>query len=89
MVNGTLGRKLKGTILIAGGILLATPFPVPLPFNNTMPAIGVLIACIGELEEDGLMVYISIIWLSITALLFAGYYFSLWFFGKEAMTFLN
>lgn len=89
LVIGKTGQKLKGMIFLTGGILLTTPFPIPLPFNNTLPALAILFSCIADLEKDGLMVCFSILLLLITSTLFGAYYFSLWFLGAEAISLIS
>lgn len=89
LVQGISGQKLKGMIFLAGGILLTAPFPIPLPFNNTLPALAILFACIADLEKDGLMVYVSVFLLLITSTLFGAYFFSLWFLGSKAINLLS
>ena len=88
LVNGKRGQKIGGFILLAGGALMAIPFGV-LPFNNLLPGLAMLFDCIGELEEDGLMFFIAFFWLIVTVLYFTTFFFALWFFGKEALVFLN
>jgi hypothetical protein len=89
LVNGRLGRQVSGAILLAGGLLMAIPFPIPLPGNNALPGLAILFYCIGELEEDGLMVFVAVFWLIVTLLYFAAYFLVLWFFGQEALAFFN
>jgi len=89
LVNGHLGRQISGTILLAGGLLMAIPFPIPLPGNNALPGLAILFYCIGELEEDGLMVFVAVFWLIVTLLYFMAYFLVLSFFGQEALAFFN
>lgn len=87
LVNGKTGRQVSGTILLAGGLLMAVPFPIPLPLNNALPGLAILFYCIGELEDDGLMVFFSIFWLVVTVLYFAAYFVSIWIFGQQAISY--
>lgn len=57
MAKHTLLRKINGSLLFAGGLLLALPLPIP--FSNTLPAYGIAILCLGSLKEDGLFVSIG------------------------------
>ena len=84
LVNGKRGQKIGGFILLAGGALMAIPFGV-LPLNNMLPGLAILFYCIGELEEDGLMIYIAFFWLIFTVIYFCAFFFMLWYFGKEAL----
>lgn len=87
LVSGKTGRRVSGWILLAGGLLMAIPFPIPLPFNNTLPGLAILFYCIGELEDDGLMVFFSLFWLVLTVLYFTAYFVSIWVFGQQAINY--
>lgn len=88
LVSGRKGQKVGGFILLASGLLMAIPFGV-LPFNNVLPALAILFYAIGELEEDGLMVFISFFWLTVTVLYFGAFFVALWFFGQEALAYFK
>jgi len=88
LVSGRQGQKIGGGILLAGGLLMAIPFGV-LPFNNTLPGLAILFYAIGELEEDGVMVYISFFWLAATVVYFSAFFFALWHFGSEALNYFR
>jgi hypothetical protein len=85
LVTGNTGRQVSGGILLAGGLLMAIPFPIPLPFNNVIPGLAILFYCIGELEDDGLMVFFALFWLVVTVLYFTAFFVSIWFFGQQAI----
>lgn len=89
LVNGRQGRRLAGFIMLAGGLLMAIPFPIPLPLNNALPGLAILFYCIGELEDDGLMVFVAFFWLAITVAYFSAYFVALWFFGNEVLAFFK
>ena len=88
LVSGRRGQKIGGFVLLAGGVLMAIPFGV-LPFNNVLPALAILFYGIGELEEDGWMVYIAFFWLAVTVIYFTAFFVALWFFGREALAFFK
>lgn len=88
LVTGERGRRIGGVLLLSAGALMAIPFGV-LPLNNVLPGLAVLFYAIGELEEDGLMVFVALFWLAVTVIYFAAFFFALWFFGKEALGFFN
>lgn len=88
LLEGRFGQKVGGSILIAGGLLMAIPFGV-LPFNNILPGLAILFYCIGELEQDGLMLIVAFFWLVITVIYFALFFLALWYFGNEALTFFH
>lgn len=89
LVNGKKGQRVAGFIMLTGGLLMAIPFPIPLPGNNALPGLAILFYCIGELENDGLMVFVALFWLLVTVVYFSAYFLALWFFGGEALTFFN
>jgi len=89
LVNGILGRRISGFILLAGGLLMAIPFPVPLPLNNALPGMAIIFYCIGELEDDGLMVFVSFFLLAVTVIYFCAFFIALWFFGNEALNYFK
>ena len=55
-----------------------------LPFNNTLPALGMLFAAIALLERDGLMVLVSVFWLFATVAYFTAFFYALYFLGAGA-----
>lgn len=88
LVSGRQGQKIGGAILLSGGLLMAIPFGV-LPFNNTLPGLAILFYGIGELEQDGLMVFVAFFWLAATVIYFTLFFTMLWYFGNEALSMLH
>ena len=88
LVSGRQGQKLGGFILLAAGLLMAIPFGV-LPFNNTLPALAILFYGFAELEDDGVMVIISLLWLVITVVYFTAFFIALWYLGNGALEFFR
>lgn len=88
LVSGAQGRKIGGFILMSGGLLMAIPFGV-LPLNNMLPGLAILFYCIGELEEDGLMVFVALFWLAVTVIYFGVFFVMLWLFGKQALQYFG
>jgi len=88
LVSGPLGRRLAGIIILSAGLLMAIPFPI-LPLNNALPGLAILFYCIGELEDDGLMVFLAFFWLVVTVVYFSAYFVLIWFFGKEALAYFS
>ena len=52
LVEGKRGRVLCGVAMVTGAALLAMPVPL-LPFTNTLPALGIVLATVGWSEHDG------------------------------------
>lgn len=88
LVSGRKGQQMGGFILLAAGLLMAIPFGV-LPFNNTLPALAILFYGFAELEDDGLMVVVSLFWLVVTVLYFLAFFFALWYLGNGAIDFFS
>jgi hypothetical protein len=68
--------------------LMAIPF-FGLPFNNLLPALAILFICIGELEQDGLMVFIALGWLVATIVYLVFIFAALWILGEQALQYLR
>ena len=86
-VSGIRGERFVGWLIFTGGALIAIP-AANLPFNNTLPALMVVFACIGWLEKDGLMVVVSILWGIATVLYFLAIGIALIFFGSTVWTWI-
>jgi hypothetical protein len=84
LTAGARGRALVGYTICLAGLLLAVPF-VGIPFNNTFPAIMALCAAIAMIEDDGLMVVASFVWLLITLAYFALVIWAIVYLGTEAV----
>ena len=89
LVTNRRGQKIGGFILVSAGLLMAIPFIVPLPFNNMLPAFAILFFCIGELEDDGLMVFVSFGWLIVTVVYFTLFFFGLYYLGGEVLDYFK
>jgi hypothetical protein len=55
--------------MLLAGLLIAIPF-FGIPLNNLLPALAILFVCIGEIEQDGVMVFIAFGWLVVTVIYF-------------------
>jgi len=85
LVTGRRGEKVGAIILISAGLLMAIPFGV-LPLNNILPGLAVLFYCIGQLEQDGLMIWIAFFWLVFTTVYFGLFFYGLFYLGAGAMS---
>ena len=83
-VDGERGHRVLGSILFAGGLLMAIPF-FGLPFNNALPALAIFFVCLAQLERDGLMVFIAIGWLVATVIYFAVVLTVIFILGRQAL----
>lgn len=84
LTAGARGRALVGYTICLGGLLLAVPF-VGIPFNNTFPAIMALCAAIAMIEDDGLMIVASFVWLLVTLAYFTLVIWVIVYLGTEAV----
>jgi len=87
-VTGRKGQKVAGMTFIAAGLLMAVPF-FGIPFNNTLPALAIFFVCVGELEQDGMMVFIAFGWLVVTVIYFAFILIVLWILGEQALSYFQ
>jgi len=81
--DGARGAWNAGILIAAGGLLLAVPMPIA-PFNNTLPALGMITAALALLERDGLMLVLSVFFMLLTVLYFTLIFYLLYHFGSEA-----
>lgn len=87
-VAGEQGERFVGWLIFVGGALLAVPLAT-IPFNNTLPALMIVFACVGWLERDGLMVVVSLAWGAATLLYFAAIAIALIFFGTQVWAWIG
>ncbi|MGZ3775029.1 MAG: exopolysaccharide biosynthesis protein [Pseudobdellovibrionaceae bacterium] len=62
-------RLINMLLFVSNGILLALPLPIP--FSNTIPVIGILICAIGHTEKDGVLILLSYLWCLVVIFFFA------------------
>jgi hypothetical protein len=87
-VTGSKGRKIGGALIFTGGALMAIPFG-GVPLNNTLPALIIIFACIGELEQDGGMLIVALFWMVATLAYFAFVIYGLLFLGGHLLGWLE
>jgi hypothetical protein len=88
-VSGTSGERMAGLFVLIGGALLAIPMGGMVPFNNTLPALIAVCACVALLEQDGLWFLFSVFWLVATLLYFALIAYLLIYAGAEFKAWLG
>ena len=71
--------NLIGLGIVAGGLLLLLPLPIP--FSNMVPAWAVVLLTAGMMERDGLVVLLG----HIMTLVSWGVIFLAWLFGVEGI----
>jgi hypothetical protein len=87
-VEGERGLKTAGLLIFIAGLLMAVPF-VGIPFNNTLPALVILSACVALLEKDGVMFLVAVGWMIVTLLYFALLLALMFFFGMQIKAWLE
>ena len=88
LVTGRKGAQIVGGLMAIGGLLMAIPF-FGIPFNNTLPALVIIAACIGELEDDGGFIFVALALLVVTVLYFLLIFWAVFFVGEHALQFLD
>lgn len=83
-VEGVAGARLRGLLIIAAGLLMAVPL-FGLPFNNALPALAIIVVCLAELEDDGLMLWAGVALTAVSAVYILGVLVAVLFFGTEAI----
>ncbi len=87
--EGKRGEARAGWFVMIGGVLLAIPMGGVLPFNNSLPAMAAICACIALLESDGLWFAYALFWLIITVLYFTAFVIVLIYFGDQFQAWLK
>lgn len=87
-VEGPRGVRLRGAIMLTGGLLITVPV-VGLPFNNALPALAVLLACLAELEDDGGLALIAAGVLVIAAVYIIGVAVAVVVAGSHVLTYFD
>ncbi len=76
LYNLEVFRILNLLLVLMNALFLSLPLPIP--FSNTVPAIGIILTAIGSMEKDGLFLVASYVWcfvvLSFFSALIAGVY---------------
>lgn len=63
-------RFLNLLVFIVSAILLSLPLPIP--FSNTVPVISIVLCAVGYMEKDGVMIFLSYLWMGVVGFFFAG-----------------
>lgn len=58
--------------IVVSTLAILLSLPLPIPFSNTIPALGIFINGIGQLEEDGVLIGISYVVFLIALVFFSG-----------------
>jgi hypothetical protein len=58
MTEGARVNRVNGAMLVLSGVLLMAPLPL-VPLANTLPAIGIILLCLGMAERDGLVLLLG------------------------------
>lgn len=55
LTSGAMASRINGLAIIAGAVLLMLPLGL-VPFSNTLPALAIILFCIGMSQRDGVLV---------------------------------
>jgi hypothetical protein len=88
LVTGKRGDQIVGGLMAISGLLMAIPF-FGIPFNNTLPALVIIAACVAELEDDGLFIFVALALLVATVAYFIFIFWAVFFVGGQALEFLD
>ena len=88
LVTGARGDQIVGGLMAIAGLLMAIPF-FGIPFNNTLPALVIIAACIAELEDDGAFIFVALALLGVTVLYFLFIFWAVFVVGGQALQFLD
>jgi len=83
-VEGVTGARFRGVIIISLGLLMAVPL-FGMPFNNALPALGIVVVCLAELEDDGLLMWVGVALTALSALYILGVLVAAALLGTEAI----
>ncbi|WP_253720934.1 exopolysaccharide biosynthesis protein [Bdellovibrio bacteriovorus] len=62
-------RSINLLVFVTNSLLLSLPLPIP--FSNTVPVVGIILCAIGHMEKDGVFILLSYLWCLIVASFFA------------------
>jgi len=55
LTGSTVAGRINGLAIVAGAVLLMLPLGL-VPFSNTLPALAIILLCIGMSQRDGMLV---------------------------------
>lgn len=70
LTDGRVAGRVNGLAIVAGAALLMLPLGL-VPFSNTLPAVAILLLCIGISQRDGVLVLGGYLMLAATLVYFA------------------
>lgn len=81
-------KYVGGFIYLATGALVAIPLGGVIPFRNLFPALAILFFNMAKVEEDGLLVFVSILFVVLTILIYSFIIYLVWQFGSVTLQYL-
>ena len=58
LTDSALANSIHGLVLVIAVLVLMAPLPL-VPFANTLPAVGVILLCLGMAERDGVLILLG------------------------------
>jgi hypothetical protein len=83
-VEGMRGARMRGALIMSAGLLMAVPL-FGLPFNNALPALAIIVVCLAELEDDGLLLWAGGALTLVSAVYILGILLVVAIFGTQAI----
>ncbi len=88
ITGGRVANFVNGGVIAFAALVLMVPLPL-VPFTNTIPALAVVLLCVGMVERDGLVVVLGYL-ATIAATLYCGAIaWAAWQAGAGAFTWLE
>lgn len=81
-------NKIGGFIYLATGALIAIPLGGVIPFRNLFPALAILCFTMATVEEDGLLLFVSMLFILLTILIYSFIFYLVWQFGSITLQYL-
>ncbi len=83
-VEGARGARVRGLLIMSAGLLMAVPL-FGLPFNNALPGLAIVVVCLAELEDDGLLLWAGFGLTVVSAIYILGVLVLVLMFGTEIL----
>jgi hypothetical protein len=58
LTDSALANSIHGLVLVIAVLVLMAPLPL-VPFANTLPALGIILLCLGMAERDGVLILLG------------------------------
>jgi hypothetical protein len=83
-IEGSRGALVRGLVISSAGLLMAVPL-FGMPLNNTLPASAIVLVCLAELEDDGVLAWLAIAATVLSAVYICGVLVAVYFIGINVL----